>query len=235
MNDPASLEKKMNIAFGDRSLLEQALVHSSYLNENASPALSSNERLEFLGDAVIGLAVARELYAAYPSLSEGQMSRVRAAVISRQVLARRARALGIGDHLLLAKGEEQSGGREKESNLAGAFEAVLGAILVDQGFEIASQVAVGLLGEEMEAAVEGREGFDCKSQLQEFLQKEYKQTPTYRITGIEGPEHARRFTAEVVVGQDSLGLGTGTSKQRAEREAARAALARLGLTGEKAD
>ncbi len=235
MNDLASLETKLNIAFGDKSLLEQALVHSSYLNENPNSALSSNERLEFLGDAAIGLVVARELYTGYSALSEGQMSRLRAAVISRQVLARRAKALGIGDHLLLARGEEQSGGREKESNLAGAFEAILGAVLVDQGFETASQVTLGLLGEEIEAAVEGREGFDYKSQLQEFLQKEYKQTPTYRIIRVEGPEHERRFTAEVIVGQGLLGLGTGTSKQRAEREAARTALSKLGVTAHKAD
>lgn len=235
MNDPASLETKLNISFKDRSLLEQALVHSSYLNENPDSALFSNERLEFLGDAIVGLVVARELYTGYSSLSEGHMSRVRASVISRRVLARRAKALGLGEYLLLAKGEEQSGGREKESNLAGAFEAVLGAVLVDQGFEAANNVALGLLTEDIEAAVEGREGFDYKSQLQEFLQKEYKQTPTYRIIRVEGPEHERIFTAEVIIGQDSLGLGTGTSKHKAERDAARAALGRLGVTGTKVD
>jgi ribonuclease-3 len=221
------LEQKLRINFNNRSLLKQALVHSSYLNENPQFLFPSNERLEFLGDAFIGLIVARELYLNYPSLNEGEMTRLRAAIICRETLARQARKLDLGKHLILSKGEEASAGREKERNLAGAFEAVLGALLVDRGWKVASRVATGLLKEEIRRAVEGGAELDYKSQLQELVQKEHRVVPTYRITRIEGPEHQPSFTAEVFVGDKLFGIGTGTSKRKAEREAARVAIAKL--------
>lgn len=228
MKDFTPLEQKLNVGFHDSSLLEQGLVHSSYLNENPHSTLASNERMEFLGDALIGLVVARELYRDYPDLAEGQMTRFRASIINGEVLARRAKALGIGEFLILGRGEELDGGREKERNLAGAFEAVLGAVLIDRGFETAAEVIVELLDEEMKNAVEGKTGFDYKSELQELVQKQYRLTPGYRVAAMEGPEHQRHFTAEVFVGEEVLGTGVGPSKQKAEREAARAALGKLG-------
>ncbi len=227
MKDLTPLEQKLNVDFQDKSTLQQALLHSSFLNENPHSHLPSNERLEFLGDALIGLVVARELYLSYPDLSEGPMTRFRASIINGEVLARLARELGVPEFLVLGKGEELDGGRQKERNLAGAFEAVLGAILVDQGFEAANQAALNLLGEEMKKAVEGKAGFDAKSELQELLQRIYKQTPAYRVVAMEGPEHQRRFTAQVFAGDELLGAGTGPSKHKAEREAARDALEKL--------
>ncbi|MBI4330028.1 MAG: ribonuclease III [Chloroflexi bacterium] len=227
MNEVLLLEEKLNVSFRDKALLEQALVHSSFLNENPQATAASNERMEFLGDALIGLVVARELYLGYPDLAEGQMTRLRASIINGEVLAGRAKALGVGDCLILGKGEELDGGRDKERNLAGAFEAVMGALLVDQGLEVASEAVVRLLDEEIKNAVEGRTGVDHKSELQELVQKVYRMTPSYRVAAADGPEHQRRFTAELFVGEDLLGTGTGPSKHKAEREAARAALEKL--------
>jgi len=233
LKDLTPLELKLNVAFRDKSLLQQALLHSSYLNENPHTILASNERMEFLGDALIGLVVARELYLDYPDLAEGQMTRFRASIINGEVLAQLARELGVGEFLIMGKGEEIDGGRDKERNLAGAFEAILGAVLVDQGFAAANEAVLKLLAVEMIKAVEGKMAFDYKSQLQELLQKVHKMTPSYRVASMEGPEHLRKFTAEVFAGDQLLGSGIGPSKHKAEREAAKAAMEKLGATEEK--
>ncbi len=227
MKDLTPFEQKLGVSFHDKSLLQQALLHSSYLNENPHSPLSSNERMEFLGDALIGLVVARQLYQDYAELDEGQMTRFRASIINGEVLARLAAELGIGEFLIMGRGEELDGGRQKQRNLAGTFESILGAILEDQGLEAASELALRLLGDEIKNAIEGKTGFDAKSDLQELLQRVYKQTPVYRVVSVEGPEHQRRFTAEVFAGDKALGSGSGPSKHKAEREAAREALEKL--------
>jgi len=227
MADLKTLEKTLRGSFHDPALLEQALVHRSYLNENPHFSLTSNERLEFLGDAVLGLLVAERLYRDFPGLSEGEMTRLRAALVQRDTLARVARSIGLGDYLYLGKGEEVSGGREKPTNLAAALEAVLGAVYLDGGMVAAEKVVWLLLEVEIDR-VAGQPGeVDYKSRLQELVQARYQVTPDYRALGATGPDHARSFTVEVVVGGEVLGKGSGKSKKAAETQAARIALERL--------
>jgi len=227
MADLETLQKTLHVSFHDPVLLEQALVHRSYLNENPHFSLASNERLEFLGDAVLGLLVAERLYRDFPELSEGEMTRLRAALVQRDTLARAARSIGLGDYLYLGRGEEASGGRKKPTNLAAALEAVLGAVYLDGGMVAAEKVVWLLLEVEIDR-VAGQPGeVDYKSRLQELVQARYQVTPDYRALGATGPDHARRFTVEVVVGGEVLGRGSGKSKRAAETQAARIALERL--------
>jgi ribonuclease-3 len=227
LTDLITWQQSLGITFNNISLLEQALVHSSYVNENPGLAPTSNERLEFLGDAVLGLVVAERLYQDFPQFTEGQMTRLRATLVRRETLARMAQAIGLGDHLYLGKGEETSGGRQKPVNLAGAIEAVIGAIFLDQGLARARDFTLGLLEADLQKAVTRGDIIDYKSELQELIQAREQQTPTYHVIESTGPEHDKRFTVEVRVGDVLLGLGSGRSKKAAESEAARAALEKL--------
>jgi ribonuclease-3 len=227
LTDLITWQQSLGITFNNISLLEQALVHSSYVNENPGLAPTSNERLEFLGDAVLGLAVAERLYQDFPQFTEGQMTRLRAALVRRETLARMAQAIGLGDHLCLGKGEETSGGRQKPVNLAGAIEAVIGAIFLDQGLARAKDFTLRLLEADLQKAVTRGDIMDYKSELQELIQAREQQTPTYHVIESTGPEHDKRFTVEVKVGDALLGRGSGKSKKAAESEAARAALEKL--------
>jgi ribonuclease-3 len=203
------------------------MVHSSYINENPDFAPVSNERLEFLGDAVLGLVTTEKLYLYYPQFSEGEMTKLRSALVSRATLARIARNIGLGNYLYLGKGEEASGGRNKLTNLAGALEAVIAAVFLDQGPAIAKDFILRLLNKELQKVVSQGVQADYKSQLQEIIQSRQQQTPTYYIVEAEGPVHDRRFTVEVRVGNAVLGKGSSKSKKAAEAEAARSALERL--------
>jgi ribonuclease-3 len=225
--DLTILQQSLGITFNNISLLEQALVHSSYVNENPGVAPTSNERLEFLGDAVLGLVVAERLYQDFPQFTEGQMTRLRAALVRRETLARMAQAIGLGDHLYLGKGEEASGGRQKPVNLAGAIEAVIGAIFLDQGLARARDFTLRLLETDLREAVTRGDSIDYKSELQELIQAKEQQIPTYHVIESTGPDHDKRFTVEVRVGDTLLGRGSGKSKKTAESEAARAALEKL--------
>ncbi len=227
MIDLAILQQTLGISFNDLLLLEQALVHSSYLNENPGFALPSNERLEFLGDAVLGLSVAEKLYQDFPHLSEGGMTKLRSALVRRDSLARTARTLGLGNHLYLGKGEEESGGRDKPANLAGALEAVMAAIFLDQGSAIATDFILRLLSKELQRVVSQGVKTDYKSQLQELIQSRQQQTPAYYLVEAVGLAHDKRFTVEVRIDNAVLGRGSGKSKKVAETEAARSALERL--------
>lgn len=227
MTDLATLQQTLGVFFSDASLLEQALVHSSYLNENPNLAPTSNERLEFLGDAVLGLVVAEKLYQDFPYFSEGEMTKLRAALIRRDTLARMARAIRLGDYLYLGKGEETSDGRHKPANLASALEAVIAAIFLDQGSSIARNFILRLFDIELEKAASQGVGIDYKSELQELIQAREQQTPTYHVVEAIGPGHDRRFTIEVRLDESVLGSGSGKSKKAAETEAARSALAKL--------
>jgi ribonuclease III len=205
-------------------LLRQALSHRSFCAE--TPSQPSNERLELLGDAVLGLVVADHLYSSFPELPEGDLARVRAAVVSTTALAPVARALGIGPELLLGRGEESSGGRAKASILADSFEAVIGAVWLAAGFEAARRFVLGLLEPYIaEVASEARLG-DPKNRLQELSVQLMLGMPSYVMTE-RGPDHAKHFVAEAVVAGERLGTGDGTSKKDAERRAAEAALAVL--------
>ena len=227
MTDLAVLQQILGVSFKDPSLLEQALVHSSYVNENPGSALTSNERLEFLGDAVLGLVIAEKLYHDLPSFTEGEMTKLRATLVCRDTLAQAARAIGLGDYLYLGKGEEASSGRHKPVNLAGALEAVIAAIYLDQGAATAKDFILRLFNKELQKVVSQGAEVNYKSQLQELIQAREQQTPAYHVIEATGPDHDRRFTVEVKVGDTVLGRGSGRSKKEAETEAARSALERL--------
>jgi len=221
------LQQTLGIFFNDRSLLKQALVHSSYINENPEFTLGSSERLEFLGDAVLGLVVAQKLYQDFTQQQEGKMTKLRAALVRQDSLANIAQIIKLGDYLYLGKGEEASGGRNKPANLAGALEAVIAAIYLDQGLSVTNNFILRLFDKELEKVrVEG-EGFDYKSRLQELIQARREQPPTYHVMAETGLEHDKTFTIEVRVGDRVLGRGSGKGKKKAEAEAARSALEQL--------
>jgi ribonuclease-3 len=218
-----TLQQRLGVAFRDPSLLGEALVHSSYENENPDSPLRSNERLEFLGDAVLSLVVAEQLYNEFPELDEGKLSQMRAALVRMETLAEAAGKLGLGPFLLLGQGEESGGGRSRPSNLARVLEALIGAIFLDQGLEKARGFALQSLRERWATVTQGA-NTDYKSLLQERMQARQQAPPTYHLVETSGPDHARLFTVEVLVEDASLGRGQGTSKKAAEREAARLAL-----------
>lgn len=228
MPDIAALQETLGVTFRDPSRLEQALVHSSYINENPDLVSGHNERLEFLGDAVLDFIVAEKLYQDFPDVSEGEMTRLRAALVRRDTLARLARAVKLGDFLYLGKGEEASGGRSKTQNLAGALEAVIAAVYIDRGGTAARDLVLRLLNKEWTKALNQGLAADYKSKLQELVQSKFQQIPGYRLVAEDGPDHDKRFTVEVTVNNKVLGSGWGKSKKLAETEAARAALERLG-------
>jgi ribonuclease-3 len=223
MDDLDKLQKILGISFKDRSLLEQALVHTSYINENPALNLTSNERLEFFGDAILSFIIAQELYQRFPGLSEGEMTKLRSSVVRREALARTARTIRLGDYLYLGKGEEASGGRRKPATLASTLEAIIAAIFLDQGLASTRDFVLRATSQELNKRVE----VDYKSQLQELLQARRQLKPTYKVVAVAGPDHDRTFTVEVRVGNNVLGRGSGKSKKAAETEAARSTLAKL--------
>jgi ribonuclease-3 len=227
MPDIVELQKILGVSFGRTSLLEQALVHSSYINENPASPLGHNERLEFLGDAVLDFIVADRLYQAFPDLSEGQMTKSRAALVQRDTLAHIAREIRLGDFLYMGKGEESSGGRNKTPNLAGALEALIAAVYLDRGIAATAEIVTRLLAGEWEKLTSHQVGIDYKSKLQELAQSRYQSAPVYRLISETGPDHNKVFTVEVIVNKETLGTGKGKSKKNAETEAARLALESL--------
>lgn len=226
MADLVALQQTLGIRFNDPSLLEQALVHSSYVNENPGIA-TSNERLEFLGDAILGFIIAEELYQRFPQFSEGEMTKLRSFLVRRDALSRIARAINLGNYLYLGRGEEASGGRRKPANLARALEAIIAAIFLDQGSTAARDFVLRLVDKELNKVLSQGIEPDYKSQLQELVQARHQQTPVYQVIEAVGPDHDRRFTVEVRVGDTILGRGSGKSKKAAEAEAARSALDQL--------
>jgi ribonuclease III len=224
MSKITSLQQALKVEFKHPSLLEQALIHDSYVNENLGHAPASNERLEFLGDAVLGVIVAERLYQDFPDYSEGQMTHLRAALVRRETLAKMAKTISLGDYLFLGKGEEASGGREKVPNLAGAMEAVIGAVYLDLGMRAAKSCTLRLIKPEYSADIETGIAPDYKSRLQELVQAKHQKTPAYVLVEATGPDHAKTFVVEVRLGDNVLGRGSGKNKKTAEAEAARGAL-----------
>lgn len=215
-----ALQAKLRWRFRDRQLLRHALVHRSYRVEH--PDLPSNERLEFLGDSVLGLAVARELYERFPELAEGELARIRASVVNRDVLAAVATEMELGRFVLLDKGEEASGGRTKSSILSDTLEAVLAAVYLDGGWEPAADLVTALLSTRIREAATGPSEQEYKNRLQELAARHYEQRPRYDVRD-EGPEHRKRFFARVSLGGRVRGRGEGSSKKAAEQAAARTA------------
>ena len=227
MRQPDSLEQVLGISFKNGELLRLALVHSSYLNETPEELPESNERLEFLGDGVLGLVVAHELYERHPDRPEGELTAMRSKLVRGETLARIAEKLELGRYLVLGKGEEASGGRQRPSNLAAAFEALVGALLLDQGYEAAEAFVLGALADELSAVDRPTVPKSPKSLLQEVVQGRGLAAPTYRLLEATGQEHERRFTSEVVIADKPIGRGSGRRKSEAEQQAAREALKSL--------
>ena len=228
--DDTTLERlgaRLGVRFTDRSLLAQALVHRSLVNEADLADADSNERLEFLGDAALGLIAAELLYRRYPDQAEGRLTHARASLVNLTSLAEIGAELGLGDFVQLGRGEDLSGGRERSSVVGRAFEAVLGAVYLDQGLDALRDLLSPILIRELDRY--GWEGpaKDFKSQLQEHLQADAQATPRYELVSVEGPDHHRLFTMSVQSGDTVLAAGEGSSKQRAEQAAARAALAAI--------
>jgi ribonuclease-3 len=220
------LQETLSVRFDNGALLQEALTHSSYVNEN--PQAVSNERLEFVGDAVLGLILAEKLFLDYPELAEGELTRMRSQLVRRTTLAVIARSISLGDYLHLGRGETASGGKSNTANLAGALEAVFAAVYLDQTWDITRSCVIRIFEDELERIHHEHYGDDYKSRLQELTQLRFRATPFYHIVGETGPEHARQFTAEVIIRDEVLSRGEGRSKKLAEAEAAREALAKLG-------
>jgi ribonuclease-3 len=227
MIDWNDCQENLGISFRQESLLEEAFVHSSYPNENPDFGQSSNERLEFLGDAVLNFIVAEKLYKEFPKLPEGELTEIRASLVCRDTLAELASSLKLGDWLLLGRGEEASGGRAKASNLANAMEALIGALYLDHGLARVRRFILRQLKPELGKVKAGKTTPNYKALVQELIQGQKKPTPVYRLVEASGPDHRKQFTAEILVEGESLGRGTGRSKKVAESQAARAAWEKL--------
>lgn len=219
-----ALEEKLGYTFTNSALLENALTHSSFANENKSRGAQSNERLEFLGDSVLGMVTADYLYRAHPDLPEGVLTRTRAALVCEESLAEVAGLLDLGSYLKLGKGEEAGGGRERPSIVADAVEAVIAAIYLDGGIGSARKVIRRFILDREEEKAASR---DYKTALQELIQRESGQVLSYRLTGSSGPDHAKIFSVEVDLNGVTVGAGRGHSKKEAEQMAAKTAIAKL--------
>ena len=221
-----SLEKKLGHVFRDRALLATALTHSSYANENRGRG-ECNERLEFLGDSVLGMVVADALYRRFPELPEGRMTRLRAQLVCEESLHRVASELGLGEYVRLGRGEEHTGGRRRTSILADAVEAVIAAMYLDGGLETAKAFIERQILSALDGAGPVMRVEDCKTELQELVQKKSGQSLSYELLGESGPDHDKTFTSQVSLNGRPIGSGSGRTKKEAEQAAARAALEAL--------
>ena len=221
------LQQAIGYRFRDRGLLEHAMTHTSRANEDVSGGVRDNESLEFLGDAVLGFLIAELLFNEFPDRDEGQKSKIKAALVSTTALARLAEQLSLGDHLLLGRGEEKTGGRRKQALLADGYEALIAAIYLDGGIDHARAFVLREYDELIAEARLGAAGQDYKSALQELVQARNAPLPEYRLVGTLGPDHRKLFQVQVVVSGESIAEATGTSKKEAEQEAAKLALERL--------
>jgi ribonuclease III len=227
LSDIRPLEKNLNTTFSDFSLLERALTHSSFVNENPQSVLEDNERLEFLGDAVLDFIVGAYLYNRYPEMKEGELTSLRAALVRSSTLADFSRQLEIGRYMRLGFGEEENGGRQRTPLLCAAFEAVIGAIYLDKGLEEVQQLVEPLIAPKLADIREKSLHKDAKSEFQVWSQAKYNITPHYEVVAESGPDHAKTFTVRVMVGEEPWGTGSGTSKQGAAQAAAREALEQI--------
>ena len=218
----------LDVKFQNDGLLSLAFVHDSFVNESLDAESKSNERLEFLGDRVVNLVIAQELYARQPDWSEGQLSEAYRALINTDSLARVSESLGLGQHLKMGKGEEGRGGKSRPSNLAAVFEAVVGAVFLDQGYVCAQRLVLNVMGPDIDDVMAGdRPLKDPKTRLQELVHAWGMDLPVYRVVDVVGPDHEPKFTVEVIVEGEVKGIGTGSSKVIAEQHSAEQALGSL--------
>lgn len=210
--------------FKNKKYLEMALTHSSYANEHRINRLNDNERLEFLGDAILEAVTSDFLYTTFPEMPEGELSKLRASLVCEQSLAQCARNINLGEYILLGKGEERCGGRDKESLISDALEALVGAIYLDGGLEAAR---IFILKNILDNIEQKQLFYDSKTVLQEFIQARYSEKLRYELISSEGPEHSKTFNVQALLGEDPIGAGTGKSKKSAEQAAAYDAIKRL--------
>ena len=221
------LENRLNYKFKDKNLLKNALTHSSYANEIRN-GISSNERLEFLGDSILSLIVSEHIFARFPNMPEGELTRLRASLVCEKALCSFSREIGLGEHLLLGRGEDKGGGRERDSILADTFEAVLAAIYLDGGMESAKKHVMNFVLREINCNNDENDFKDYKTLLQEIIQRNPEEYVTYILTDEKGPDHDKMFTVEVRLNSNTIGTGSGKSKKRAEQMAAKQALELMG-------
>jgi ribonuclease-3 len=216
----SELEQALGYHFKNKGLVQEALVHSSLLNENHAPGIESNERLEYLGDAALGLVIAQELFISMPQADEGKLTSMRSRLVCSSTLSYLGRGINLGDHLIMGKGEKATGGQNKSTNLAGAMEALLGAIFLDGGLDQTRDVIRRLYGDELRAIAHNQVFTDSKSRLQELTQANQLGVLRYNIAKTSGPVHKPEFTAEVLLEDKVIATGTGRSKKLAEADAA---------------
>lgn len=226
-SDLESIQQALGHRFRDLDLLRRALTHPSYVNEHPEDGVGDNQRLEFLGDAVLDFVTGAWVYRHYADFDEGRMTRLRAALVRAETLAQLARQVRVGEAMRLGHGEEEAGGRERDANLGDAFESVVGALYLDGGMAVVENFVEPLIEPVAEATLATAADQDAKSRLQEWSQAESGITPRYRIVTEQGPDHAKTFVAEVLLGKRVVGQGEGHSKQAAEQSAAQAAWERL--------
>jgi len=225
--DIEGLEKRLGYSMKNNELISEALTHKSFHHENPEKAPLYNERLEFLGDSVLGLVVVEYLYKSYKNYSESTMAKIKSYLVKESVLSDIASEISLGAYLKLGKGEEETGGREKRSLLADALEAVFGAVYIDGGYKNARDVILRLMMDKIDRAVSSEQFFDFKTDLQEESQTKFGILPQYKIVKQEGEEHKKMFTVDVFIGGSKFGSGTGRSKKEAETIAAKEALAKI--------
>lgn len=225
----ARLEALLLLDLPDKALALSALTHKSYCNEHRDQGCRDNERLEFLGDAVVDLAISHRLMERFPNATEGELSKLRALIVNEEGLARIARKIVLGELLFLGRGEELTGGRDKSSVLADALEAVIGAVYQSSGMDKVMALVDRLFSEVLDGVAEGRSGLDYKTLLQEDVQNRLRVSPRYRVVSERGPEHEKVFEVEVTIGVDAYARSTGRSKKEAEQSAARETLAILAV------
>ncbi len=223
-NKLSLLQENLGYSFENEDWLQQALTHRSYVNESREKTTQDNERLEFLGDAVLDLVICQALMDRFPKSLEGDLSKMKAKIVSEQSLAEIAKQLNLGAFLFLGKGEERTQGSEKPSLLANAFEALIAAIYLDTGLESARRVILYHFENSLTALTPGEISFDYKTALQEYSQKTFASLPVYRVMSETGPDHQKRFEVETIVGGKQCGIGTGKSKKAAEQKSAKEAL-----------
>ena len=224
------LNSTLGYVFRDPALLQAALIHTSYVNERPGRGLESNERLEFLGDAVLGVVAAHRLYEARPRSAEGELTVLRAWLVRQSTLARWARQVALGPHLLLGRGEARGGGRDRPALLSRGFEALIGSIYLDGGLDAARQVLLPFIDQEIQSGFSPQRVVDAKSRLQQVTQARFDQTPVYNMVDHSGPGHAPMFVVEVKAGPAIVARGSGHSKRAAQQAAAHAALQQLDVT-----
>jgi|SRR5690554_387118 len=223
-----NFEKKININFKDKKLLQKALIHKSFSNEIKDLNYSNNERLEFLGDSVLNITISTYIFKNFPDCPEGELAKIRSVIVSETILARKALKLKLGEFLILGKGEEATGGRERSSILADTMEAIIGAIYLDQGFENAFSFVINLFNDTIKEVKNGNYIQDFKTIIQEIIQQKYDVGPVYQLVNSTGPDHNKKFEVSVSYNNTVLGCGTGFSKKEAEQNAAKNALKKLG-------